>query len=69
MVRDGETGWQFTSGSVEELAACLGAAQRMPADALERMGRAARALVERDFSRARYVESILGVYGALGVRS
>jgi glycosyltransferase involved in cell wall biosynthesis len=69
MVRDGETGWQFTSGSVEELAARLGAAQRMPADALERMGRAARALVERDFSRARYVESILGVYGALGVRS
>lgn len=68
MVHDRETGWQFASGSVAELAARLGEAQRAPPAELERMGRAARALVEREFSRARYVESILTLYGELGVR-
>jgi glycosyltransferase involved in cell wall biosynthesis len=63
-----ETGWLFTSGSVDDLAARLAAVKALPDAALAAIGRAARERVEREFSRRRYLASMLALYARLGVR-
>lgn len=67
MVRHHETGWQFESGNVEALAACLSAIAKSPDRDVEQLGRNAQHLVKTEFSRERYVESTLEVYRDLGV--
>lgn len=67
MVRQHETGWQFISGDVDALAACLAEVARTPEDDVEQLGRNARELVLSEFNRERYVQSTLAVYRDLGV--
>lgn len=67
MVRDGETGWLFESGRVDELAARMRTARDTPDARIESMGRAARADVEARYARDRYVESMRALYHELGV--
>ena len=68
LVRPGETGWLFKSGDVDGLSAALQTVRGLPDAEIEGLGRQARTLVAHDFSRRRYVESILEIYSALGVR-
>lgn len=68
LIAEGETGWTFTAGSVDELASVMSSARASGSARLSRMGEAARARVLRDFSRERYATSMLGIYADLGVR-
>jgi glycosyltransferase involved in cell wall biosynthesis len=68
VVVEGETGWLYTSGSVDELAQRLAAVRTLPEALLQRMGSAARAQVEQRFSRTQYLEHMLALYARLGVR-
>lgn len=64
----GANGWRFASGDVDALTATLQECAAMPDAKLVTMGQACRQRVEREFSRERYLESMLGLYGSLGVR-
>lgn len=67
LVRDGETGYQFHSGDVADLARVL----RQIVDArdtdLAEMGRLGRQWTENEFSAHRYADRIQAVYGELGI--
>ncbi len=67
IVRPGETGWLFESGSVASLAARLDEICTLGPEAVEALGRQARSRVETAFSPARYVRAISAVYASLGV--
>jgi glycosyltransferase involved in cell wall biosynthesis len=61
IVVDGETGWEFPAGDVLELVACLRRAIAVPPESRVAMGRAARSLVEGQYSArltARKYESL-----------
>jgi glycosyltransferase involved in cell wall biosynthesis len=66
-VREYETGWQFESGNVEALATCLAAVAKSPDQDVEQLGRNAHQIVKTEFSRDRYVQSMLELYRDLGV--
>jgi glycosyltransferase involved in cell wall biosynthesis len=68
LVIEGETGWCFTSGSVEELADILTQTNKKSSTELATIGRAARDFVSTKFSRSVYLDQVLGVYSGLGVR-
>lgn len=68
LIDEGETGWTFTAGSVDELASVMSSALAAGSAKLSRMGQAARARVLRDFSRERYASSMLRIYDELGVQ-
>lgn len=67
MIDEGETGWTFESRNVDQLADVLRRVQALPDAAVERAGRAGRALVEQRFNRAGYVSATLQLYADLGV--
>jgi glycosyltransferase involved in cell wall biosynthesis len=67
MVRQKETGWQFQSGNVEELASILAEVANKADPDISELGRNARRLVEKEFNRERYVRATLDVYRDLGV--
>ena len=67
LVREGETGFGFTSGSVDELAEVLARAAELPDVELEQLGRTARQWVEDEFSDERFVERTSALYAELGV--
>jgi glycosyltransferase involved in cell wall biosynthesis len=67
LVRDGETGWTFGSGAAEELAARLSQVASSPDNAVERVGRNARSMVEQEYSTDAYRQRVVGLYQALGV--
>ncbi|HET7608092.1 MAG TPA: glycosyltransferase [Gammaproteobacteria bacterium] len=67
LVVDGESGWSFEAGSVDELAAVLRRVAALPDAAVAAAGMAARRRIEDEFSPARYLERIRAVYGRLGV--
>ena len=67
VVIEGHTGWLFTSGRVDELAERLASVKALPDAQLADMGRAAREHVEQVFSRQRYLDAMLALYGRLGV--
>ena len=69
MMREGETGFGFASGSVSELAEVLGRVAGLPDDTLEQMGRSARRWIEVDFSVERFIERTTNLYSELGVRT
>lgn len=69
MVVDGETGWSFESGSVEELTALLSTLASAPASKLGEAGRSAREHVVNRFNRSGYVQATLAMYADLGVNS
>jgi glycosyltransferase involved in cell wall biosynthesis len=67
MIAEGETGFLFDSGSVDQLAAALGKVAGMAAPAVAALGRAARRRVVEQFNRDLYLEAMLGLYRELGV--
>lgn len=69
MVIEGETGWSFQSGHVEELTALLSRLAAASTTELADTGRAAREYVSRTFNRAGYVQATLAMYADLGVKS
>ncbi|MDI3513651.1 MAG: hypothetical protein PWP40_880 [Rhodocyclaceae bacterium] len=68
MIIEGETGWTFKSGDVDELTGLISRVAKYPSSHLEETGRAARGYVQDKFSRSGYVESTLALYAELGVR-
>lgn len=67
LVQEGVTGVTFPSGDAAALAERMDRIADMPGSEVERMGRAGRAWVERDFTAAIYRERIREIYGELGV--
>jgi len=67
MVQAGHTGWTFTSGSVDELTACLSEVKAMSDDSIAQIGKQAKQFVEETFSRQRYIDATLALYSRLGV--
>ena len=67
LIREGETGFLFESGSVEDLAEVLSQVSAMPDDQLRLLGRSGRHWVEDNFSSSLYVERLLSLYRELGV--
>lgn len=68
MMLDGETGWSFESGNIDELTALLAKLNAAPASALEQAGRAAREHVKVRFNRTDYVQATLAMYADLKPR-
>ena len=68
LIREGETGVTFQSASVESLAGALRRFADEPDSRLTEMGRYGRRWVESDFTRQKYLEGLLTLYGNLGVR-
>ena len=68
LIRDGETGFQFTSGDTADLAGVLQRAMDAPAHEIAAMGARGRLWVEQGFARHVYRERILRVYGEFGTQ-
>jgi len=66
MILDGETGFLFKSGNVEELAECLAQVSSLPDETIAQMGVRARDYVSQTFPVGRYVEEMLNLYHSLG---
>lgn len=69
MIVEGETGWTFESGHLDELTSLISRLAKYPNTHLEQAGRAARAYVQDKFSRRGYLDSMLALYAELGVRA
>ncbi len=67
LIRHGETGWLFPSGSVGELAQLLRDVMAAHSAQVESAGRAARELVCVEYSRERYLQRMNTLYSRLGV--
>lgn len=67
LIREGETGLTFQSGSVESLAAAMRRVTNMPNEQLSEMGRNGRAWVESDYTAERYRDRLLELYADMGV--
>jgi glycosyltransferase involved in cell wall biosynthesis len=67
LIREGETGFVFTSGSVESLAQILSQVGQMPVTALRRLGSAGREWMRAEFSPAAYRNRMLELYGGIGI--
>lgn len=68
LVHHGETGFQFTSGDVSDLAQILQRTKDAPAHEIAAMGHRGRGWVQQAFSSGVYRDRILGIYRELGVR-
>jgi glycosyltransferase involved in cell wall biosynthesis len=64
IVRDGETGMLFNSSDARDLSACVTAAFAAP-EALDQMGRRARAVYEQNYSERAVYEVLIGAYARL----
>ena len=62
LVREGSTGWLFESGSVSELADSLRAVASLRDSCVAEVGRAARGLVESEYSSNLYRERMNRLY-------
>ncbi len=67
LIREGETGFSFESGSVEDLTAALSKMRDLSDSEVIAFGRAGRRWMEEDFSAQRYVERVSELYRGLGV--
>src|SRR5690606_6431269 len=67
-VVDGATGWTFTAGATDELAALLRRIRDLPDGAVRCVGERARDRVVSEFSPQRYREAVGSIYASLGVR-
>jgi glycosyltransferase involved in cell wall biosynthesis len=65
LIRHEETGFVYRSGNVDSLVEALTRAQRLPVEALARMGRAAREWMRTEFSPMVYRERMLTIYRSL----
>lgn len=66
LIDEGETGWLFDSGSVEDLSSMLSYVNSLPNETVSLAGRAARALVERRHTPAHYLNSMKDLYFSMG---
>lgn len=67
MVSEGETGWLFDSGSVDELTERLAQVETWPIAEIAVMGQQARRRVEERFNKELYVDRMRNLYESLGV--
>jgi glycosyltransferase involved in cell wall biosynthesis len=67
LIREGETGTVFASGDADALAERLSRFAWMSDAAVDRMGKAGRAWMEREFTAVHYRERLLELYRAAGV--
>jgi glycosyltransferase involved in cell wall biosynthesis len=65
LIAEGQSGFTFESGSVEQLAALLGMVENMPGSDVAQMGQFGRALAETKFSKRRYFKRITALYADL----
>jgi glycosyltransferase involved in cell wall biosynthesis len=68
LIRPEETGFIFTSGSVDSLAEVLMRVRGLPAAALRRLGMAGREWMRADFSAAVYRNRMTDLYSQIGVQ-
>jgi glycosyltransferase involved in cell wall biosynthesis len=68
LIRPGETGFIFTSGSVDSLVDVLTSVQRLPVLATQRMGSAGREWMRAEFSPPAYRDRMMALYGQIGVQ-
>jgi glycosyltransferase involved in cell wall biosynthesis len=68
LIRDGETGITFESGSVHELAEVLARFSCLPDQSISDMGHAGRSWMEEEFSMNQYGVRMLSLYRELGVQ-
>ena len=68
LIRPGETGFIFTSGSVDSLVDVLASVQRLPVSATQRMGSAGREWMRAEFSPTAYRDRMLALYGQIDVQ-
>ncbi|MEI6437346.1 MAG: glycosyltransferase family 4 protein [Candidatus Omnitrophota bacterium] len=66
LVKDGETGYTFTSFQAAELTDVIKRLANDPAG-IERMGKAGRRLVEENYSADKHYNGLIGIYGQLGI--
>ncbi len=67
LIREGETGFGFTSGDVDELVASLRRVIELADQHVVEMGRAARRWVDDEYTADHYRDRLLNVYRELGV--
>ena len=67
LIRPDETGIVFRSGHIDSLVEALVRVERMPADALKRMGLAGREWMRAEFSPSAYRDRMLSIYRRHGV--
>lgn len=67
LIRPGETGFVFKSGNVESLVDVLEEVQRLPPNALRRIGAAGREWMRAEFSPAVYRDRMVALYEKIGV--
>lgn len=67
LIRQGETGFVFTSGNVDSLVDVLTQVQRLPMNVLRRIGMAGREWMRVEFSPTAYRDRMLTLYGQIGV--
>jgi glycosyltransferase involved in cell wall biosynthesis len=68
LIRPEETGFVFTSGSVDSLAEVLVRVRALPAAALRRLGAAGREWMRAEFSPPVYRDRMLDLYAQIGVQ-
>lgn len=66
LIREGETGFVFKSGSVEDLVRVLTAVEGLPAARLRELGERGRAWMRAEFSPAAYRDRMLELYNDIG---
>ena len=67
LIRDGETGIRFQSGSVDSLAETLTRVARMPVTGLRQMGMAGREWMRTEFSPTAYRDRMMNLYRDIGI--
>jgi len=67
MIIDGQTGFLFDSGDVDQLADCLSEVTAKDDNELIAMGKFARQYVEENYSKELYLQRMLDLYQTLGV--
>ncbi len=65
LIKDGETGFVFNSGSIDSLAHILNQVGQMPASALRRLGSAGRDWMRTEFGPEAYQSRMLELYGGV----
>jgi len=66
LIRRGETGFVFTSGSVDSLVDVLTQVQRLPMSTLRRIGMAGREWMRAEFSPGAYRDRMMALYQGIG---
>jgi glycosyltransferase involved in cell wall biosynthesis len=66
LIRQGETGFVFSSGNVDSLVEILTRVRGLPLASLRRIGAAGREWMRAEFSPASYRDRMLGLYGEIG---